>query len=371
MKDKPNSLSTLGPPGSVGQPRNINRRQFLKALGLSGGTAALSACRTGVDDNRYHTPIEEALPYVVRPHQVTPGTPTFFATTIGRGPHAFPLTARHRDGRIVNVGANKMAPVDPAVPASALFALQNHYSPDRLREPRQGGTAGTPLTDETNEEGQLVRTSWQIATQMLVDAVLSARAANKAIVWLGPYRSGTLADLIQSCCDKALFWEPLGYANDAAAAQIVFGKRFLPTYHLEHARTIIGFGADFLGDSASLSHQSAFSKAKNPDFDGFITRFAHISPYRGQTGANADDWYACRPGTESMVAMAIARLVAEQRPQANEAARELALQGNPDDAANASGISIEIIQDIADRMLNSGPSVALPGGTSGASDMGT
>lgn len=44
---------------------NLNRRDFLKALGISGSASALSAC--GLDNNNYKTPVETLLPYVVKP----------------------------------------------------------------------------------------------------------------------------------------------------------------------------------------------------------------------------------------------------------------------------------------------------------------
>ena len=95
----------------------MNRRSFLKALGVGSGATTLSAC--GLDDNIYYTPIEQVLPYVVRPEQVTPGTPTYFATSIGTGPLAYPVLAIHREGRVTNVSANRQTPADPAVPASS------------------------------------------------------------------------------------------------------------------------------------------------------------------------------------------------------------------------------------------------------------
>ncbi|MFT5458850.1 MAG: hypothetical protein ACI9K2_005358, partial [Myxococcota bacterium] len=67
----------------------MNRRSFLKALGLGGGVSAISAC--GIDDNRYYTPVEQLLPYVVRPEQTTPGTNTYFATSVLSGPDAYPV----------------------------------------------------------------------------------------------------------------------------------------------------------------------------------------------------------------------------------------------------------------------------------------
>ncbi|MEQ1507440.1 MAG: hypothetical protein ABMB14_34745, partial [Myxococcota bacterium] len=115
----------------------MNRRNFLKSLGFGGSVSALAAC--GVDDNVYYTPIEHVLPYVTRPEQVTPGTNSNFATVIGTGPRAYPVVAVHRDGRVINVGANKLAPIPPLVPAAQLFDLQRHYSPDRITQPMKGG----------------------------------------------------------------------------------------------------------------------------------------------------------------------------------------------------------------------------------------
>src|SRR4051812_42194563 len=115
----------------------MNRRNFLKTLGFGGSVSALSAC--GIDDNVYYTPIEQILPYVTRPEQVTPGTNSNFATAIGTGPRAWPVVADHRDGRVINVGANRLAPVPPAVPGTQLFDLQRHYSPDRWQGPRKAG----------------------------------------------------------------------------------------------------------------------------------------------------------------------------------------------------------------------------------------
>ena len=110
----------------------LNRRDFLKALGLAGATT-VSAC--GLDNNWFSTPVEKILPYVVKPEQVTPGAPTFFATTVTTGPDAWPVIGRHRDGRVINVGSNKQNPLAHAIPKGALYELQRIYSPDRAKGP--------------------------------------------------------------------------------------------------------------------------------------------------------------------------------------------------------------------------------------------
>jgi hypothetical protein len=109
----------------------LNRRDFLKTVGLTGTVSAAAACRW--DDNRYITPIENLLPYVLKQEDQVPGTPTFYATTVTTGPHAHPVNGRNREGRVVNVGVNPEAPWQNGVPAAALLGLQRHYSPDLVQ----------------------------------------------------------------------------------------------------------------------------------------------------------------------------------------------------------------------------------------------
>ena len=181
----------------------LNRRDFLKAIGLSGVTAA-SACAW--DDNLYRTPIEDVLPYVVKPEQITPGTPTFFATTITSGPSAYPVLGRHRDGRVINVESNRKTPLAAGVPKGALLDLQRHYSPDRTRGPSTGhGESAADL-------------SWEDGLDRLAKSVQAARNAGKTVAYLGPYRSGAIVSLLRDyTLDNATFWEPHGHAAEAAA----------------------------------------------------------------------------------------------------------------------------------------------------------
>ncbi|MGH9259095.1 MAG: hypothetical protein ACRD08_04235, partial [Acidimicrobiales bacterium] len=54
----------------------MNRRRFLKVLGVtSGGAAAVSACGIGPE------PQEKLIPYLVPPEDQIPGVATYYATT--------------------------------------------------------------------------------------------------------------------------------------------------------------------------------------------------------------------------------------------------------------------------------------------------
>jgi len=319
----------------------LNRRDFLKALGLTGGAGALTAC--GLDDNRTYTPIEKVIPYVVRPEQVTPGTPTFFATTVQSGPHAAPVTARHRDGRVITMGANTQAGVHPGVHSTALFEMQRTYSPDRIQQPAVGGAAA----------------SWEDALK-----AMGAEVQGKSVAYLGPYRSGSIVSLINDFTQgKAYFWEPLGYEHDVAAAEAIFGVRAMPYYDPSKADYVLNFGSEFLSGWGDSDLEGRYGKARNPNIDHKVVRFAHVSPHRGHTGASADDYYAVMPGSETLVALAVAKLVAEKKHYSGPA---LALLASADvaAAASASGLSADDIEAIATQFAAM-HGLAMPGGTTG------
>jgi Fe-S-cluster-containing dehydrogenase component/anaerobic selenocysteine-containing dehydrogenase len=323
---------------------SINRRNFLKALGLGSGVSAVSAC--GLDDNRYYTPVEQILPYVIRPEAVTPGTNTHFATTLLTGPHASPVLAVHRDGRVTNLGANRRTFFAPAVPTDAFFELQRSYSPDRLTEQKDG---------------------WEASLEALAGAVKAARAGGKKVAWLGKYRSGTLPKLIAGFTGgNAVFWEPMGRAAEAAAAEELFGTRQLPKYDLGDAHYVLSFGADFLGTWGGPETSAQYGKARDANHGHTVARFAHVGPYRDQTAANADDWHKAKAGSQAVVAMCIAKLVADKASR-NSTAKKL-LVGAPDAAAAAaaSGLQVAEIEAMAAH-FSKGHAVALPGGVAGAS----
>ncbi len=320
----------------------LNRRDFFKAIGLT-SASTLAAC--GIDDNRYLTPIEQVLPYVVRPDQVTPGTPTFFATSVGSGPDAWPVLARHRDGRVINVGANPKLG-SGGVPKGNLFELQQHFSPDRIRKPLDGTT----------------EIEWDAAI-----AKLAGLVKGKGVGYLGGYKSGAIVSLLNDFTGgNAVFWEPLGYEAEAKAAQILFGESTLPAYDLSKAHYVLSFGADFLGTWGGQRIATDYADARNPNAGHFIARLAWVGAHLDQSGSNADDFFAAAPGSEALVALAVAKLVATKKGY-NGPLSSVISAGDPAKAAAASGLSAEQITAIAEQFAGASAAVALPGGVAGAS----
>ena len=81
---------------TVDQP--ASRRDFLKLWGFSIGAAALAAsCKR---------PVHKAIPFLIRPEEVTPGMAKYFASTFFDGEEYASILVKTRDGRPIKLEPN-------------------------------------------------------------------------------------------------------------------------------------------------------------------------------------------------------------------------------------------------------------------------
>jgi molybdopterin-containing oxidoreductase family iron-sulfur binding subunit len=142
--------------------------------------------------------------------------------------------------------------------------------------------------------------------------------------------------------------EPVREAN-----QRVFGRNEIPAYDFGAAKYIISFGADFLetwGSTAEYERGFAeahgFAPGKQP------AKFVYFAPRASLTGLNADEWHAVNPGSEALVALALANAIA---PTGNASATIEA-------AAQASGVAAEVLARVAKEFAAAAPGLAVAGG---------
>ena len=79
----------------------IDRREFLKIVGVGAGAVAASACQE---------PVEKVIPYLNQPEEIVPGIPTYYYSTCRECPAACSLEVKTREGRPIKVEGN---PKDP------------------------------------------------------------------------------------------------------------------------------------------------------------------------------------------------------------------------------------------------------------------
>ena len=80
----------------------LDRREFLKVVGLGAGAAATVACEE---------PVRKIIPYLNQPEEIVPGVATWYASTCRECPNACSIQVKTREGRPIKVEGNPEDPV--------------------------------------------------------------------------------------------------------------------------------------------------------------------------------------------------------------------------------------------------------------------
>ena len=318
----------------------LERREFLKVLGVSGAGAGLIGCGTGT--------AEKLIPYVIPHEDIVPGIATWYRTTCRECPAGCGMDVRTREGRAVKVEGNPLSPISHGKLCSRGHAsLHGLYDPDRVPQAlARSGEAWDKLT-------------WDDAEQRLADVLAQNRGRT---VFLSEGLNGTLDALIDELGAafgiERVRYEPLALEPIRAAHRLLFGVAAFPAHDFSHAEVVLTFGADFLETWGSPIDQTHGWVQAHAYEAGRRGRMVSIAPHQSLTDMNADEWLAIRPGTEHLVALALARLVTDTGGAAGGAA---ALLGSVDVEANAqaAGVTAEKLRTLAREFANGGRSLAV------------
>jgi len=334
----------------------MDRRRFLTVLGATGGAAAAaSACGIGPE------PTEHLIPYVVPPENQVPGIATYYATTCRECAAGCGLQAKVREGRVIKLEGNPDSPINQGrLCARGQAALQGLYNPDRVTEPmaRAAGGAWQKL-------------SWDEAIGRLAAQLKAARG--KGIVFLTGLETGSFGDLVDSWLrnvgGRHVTHEPFAFEALREGNRLAFGTAAIPWYDFAAARYIVSFGADFMETWLSpVGYQHAFTRAHafGADHATSPAKFVYVGPRLSLTGMSADEWVAPAPGTEGMLALALAHVITSERlaPMPADAARlkDLLAANAPDKVAVPVGIDAKTIARLAHEFAASRGGLAVAGG---------
>ena len=103
-----------------------SRRDFLKLLGFSTAAVTLAACEA---------PVIKSIPYVVKPDSITPGVPTWYASTIFDGYDYANVLVKTREGRPIKINPNKTAKYFGSTNARVQASVLSLYDADKVRGP--------------------------------------------------------------------------------------------------------------------------------------------------------------------------------------------------------------------------------------------
>jgi len=324
----------------------IDRRKFLKLVGVSAGGAAAAGCS--------ELP-EKLIPYVIQPEEITPGVPVIYASTCQECQAGCGLHVRTREGRPVKLEGNPEHPINRgSLCGRGQASIERTYHPDRYHSPMQRGADGT-----------LTPITWEEATAQLAAKLRSA--GGKAQI-LGGATGPTLGALIDQFAQAVgaggnVTYEPFAHEALAEAAKAVFGADSRPNFRLSGTDFVLDFGSDFLESGLSpTEHSRELSEARdileNPDGGARVVSFG---PRLSLTVGNADEWFASVPGSEGILALGIAREVADRKGGAPQLAGLLGAYGAEAVAAKT-GVPADAIRRIGAAAAQAKSAVALPPG---------
>jgi molybdopterin-containing oxidoreductase family iron-sulfur binding subunit len=251
------------------QGEGTNRRDFLKMMGFGVAAASLAACEA---------PVRKAIPYLNKPVDVDPGVPNYYASTYLNGSDFCSIVVKTREGRPIKIEGNKMSSLNGGgTSAQVQASVLSLYDKERLQGPSLDGKD----------------VSWD-ELDKTVAAKLSAASGKIALISNSIYSPSTRA-AIDALKEKytnieEYAYDQVSFSGALAANEQTFGQRVLPSYDFSKAKTIVTFGADFLGDWLNHSlHNKQFAQTRKlgPNKKEMSRLYAFESNL-SLTGSNAD-----------------------------------------------------------------------------------
>ncbi|MEN8227864.1 MAG: 4Fe-4S dicluster domain-containing protein [Bacteroidota bacterium] len=203
-----------------------SRRNFLKLFGFSFATAAVvSSCEK---------PVQKAIPYLIKPEEVTPGKANYYASTFFDGTEYCSVLVKVRDGRPIKIEGNHQSPVSRGGTSARVQAsVLNLYDDARYKEPKLSGNI----------------ISWEEVDRWVVSQL--ANGGKTVLVTptvIGPASREAIRKFVSQ--NKGVEWiqyDEVSASGIREAHQEIFGNAVIPGFHFEKAEFILSFDADFLG----------------------------------------------------------------------------------------------------------------------------
>ncbi|MBL4613812.1 MAG: molybdopterin-dependent oxidoreductase [Magnetovibrio sp.] len=323
----------------------IDRRRFLKVLGLGGAGVALAGC-----DLPSYATLEEGeeqiFSYLAPEEYVIPGIGVWYASTCLQCPAACATHSRVREGHALKLEGNPTAPLNKGkLCQMGQAGLQNHYNPDRITRPRIAGKDVTwPQALAAIKQKSGANLAWVTGTisghqRVLLETHLKASGGGQHYV----------LETVHAKSWEAACTDLIGVAE--------------PALHFNKAQAIVSFGADFLGTWKSPVHYMTQYGEFRSTPRGVLTV---IEPAMTLSGANADHWVAARPGSLASVALGVAHVLTAEH--------HVSTAGLPDGGAAAitamdapqvqllAGVDAQAIKKIATTLMSNHPSLVIADG---------
>jgi len=264
---------------------NSNRRDFLKFFGFSVTSVALAAC--------YRTPVRHAVPYLVKPNEVTPGVPNYYSSTCGGCSASCGVEVKVREGRPIKLDGSLRSPVSQGgMCATGQASILDLYDTERLAHPLKGGK-------EVED--------WNKLDVEIAGKIAAVQASEKKLVILSdtihsPSSLKAINDFKTKYSNvEHVSYNAVSYSSIVEANAADFGKAVIPSYNFDKASVIVSFGADFLGTWISpVEYTKGYVKNRIPAKGKEMSQHFQFESNLSTTGTNADYRFPMHASKEAL-----------------------------------------------------------------------
>ncbi len=281
--------------GNLGES-STNRRDFLKFLGFGVTAATIAACET---------PVIKSIPYVNKPESITPGVPTYYASTFFDGTDYGSILVKTREGRPIFIKGNKKHGLNKgSLTARMNSSVLSLYDGTRLKAPVAEGKETTWAEIDKSITSELTTVSGNGKTIALLTGTIISPSTRQAInAFVLKYGEGNV---------KVIAYDAVSAYGIRKGNELSFGKAMIPDYNFAKAKTIVSISADFMNSwLLNTQYLPDYLKNRNPDADWMSKHFQFESTL-SLTGSNADHRAAILPSQEGAVALALYNEVAKK-----------------------------------------------------------
>jgi molybdopterin-containing oxidoreductase family iron-sulfur binding subunit len=331
---------------------DFNRRDFLKVFGYGIGSAVvLAACRRTV---------QNALPYIIQPPEITPGKALYYASGYYDGHEYASILVKTRDGRPIKIEGNSLSAFNrEGTTARVQASVLSLYDDARLKNPSVDNT----------------ETTWETVDARIMSDLAKINAEGGEIVLLtSSIISPSTKRLIQEFGKgfgkfRWIQYDAVSYSAIIEANGICFGKPAIPDYNFSKAGVVVSINADFLGTWISPVHfiPGYTSRRKPGNVKEEMLRHIHFGSGVTITGSNADVRKKLKPSEEKILLTDLHNRIAELtgqeklpgtrfREDITDLASELfASKGRSIVMSGSNNVGIQIIVNRINNMLGNYP----------------
>ena len=273
---------------------NSTRRDFLKFMGFSVAAASLAACTA---------PVKKAIPYVIKPEEITLGVPNYYASTYFDGSDYCSIVVKTREGRPIKIEGNELSSVTKGGTSARVQAsVLGLYDSTRLKGPMVGKKEATWASIDAEIKKKLGEVSASGKKIVILSSSIASPTTNKVIADFTAKYPTT----------KQVVYDALSSYGLLKGNEMSFGKFFIPGYRFDKADVIVSFGADFLVNWISpieISRQYGVTR-KLRDGKKNMSRHIQFETALSLTGSNADNRYKIRASGQSAAVAALYNKIA-------------------------------------------------------------